>query len=744
MTELRALTYVEIDIKYCSLTYGAAPCTAAVGVTGEQKCFNTRNQRADCQDPDNFTSTTKTVRFAIDTGYLPPEIDCIPNMLSAEVTNAVVRPGESIGERAKLRCTFKNHRHGDAGFDKYIVDRSYDPFDQGTFWGKFRARNTYLESRPIRIYRGYLGQTLEEMDCEHFVVDTVEGPNASGQVTISGSDFMRLLNSEKAQAPRASNGQINANITELTGTVTLAPPGVGDEYELTGKGSLGKETVTWSRAGDVFTLVRGVDGTTPEAHEEGTTLQVMLEYTSENAAHIVNDLIINYSPLDSSYTDLPAWEAIVTSFADVLYSARIPTPTPVAELLNELVAQAGLVVFGNTRTQKIHFDVLRPNPVTGRPLDEDTIVAGSFAQIDQPKKRFSQVWVFYNQRDIYVKDEPSNYWSAVVYPVAENLFETESIKKIYSRWIPLGARSVATDVAARAIARYQFPPLGFRFATFAQNARQLGEVVPLRHPVLELPDGSADTNLRAIIIGVTASSGGYQFEAEEYNINAEDFGGDKIIQFDYDIFNVNLREVYDTLYSTVDTSTDAPDVVFIVSAGVVVGSVNRYTPAMSTGSWPVGVEPKIVIEAGAYVVGAGGQGGFRTSGRAGGPALLVSSAVRIDNRGVIGGGGGGGGGAVQEGTAYPGQILGSWRGGGGAGRYAGAGFQSGTLTEGGDGSSYAGGTFGDGGDLGEAGVGQPDSGSYGGYPGGAAGDAINGVSLVTFINAGDIRGDQNG
>lgn len=52
---------VELDIDYCTLSYGTAPCVAALGTTGFDKCFNTRKT---CQDPDNYDPATKVYRFS--------------------------------------------------------------------------------------------------------------------------------------------------------------------------------------------------------------------------------------------------------------------------------------------------------------------------------------------------------------------------------------------------------------------------------------------------------------------------------------------------------------------------------------------------------------------------------------------------------------------------------------------------------------------------------------------------------
>lgn len=742
MTDLKALIYVEIDIKFCSLTYGTSPCTAAIGVTGSEKCFNTRNRGADCQDPTNFSQSTKTVRFGLhDVPWLPADIPCIPLLRDAPVQPAVYAPGESLGESAVLTASFINSRHSDNGFDKYIVDRSYDPFEQGTFWGKFRARNTYLESRPIRVYRGHLGQSLSEMDCEHFFIEKIVGPDSDGNVTITGVDFLSLLNREKAQAPTPNSGYLDADLSLGSTSFTVLPAGIGDEeYPASGTAVLGKELITFTRANDVFTC-----SATTAAHQSGDVVQLPLIFTSKNIATIINTLVSDYTILGSDYFDNAAAQTLVSTFANVLYSRTIPKPEPVRDLLDELIQQGGLVMGANTRTQKFTFDVLRPNPTTGLIVDADEVIGGTFTQRDQPKKRYSSVWVFYGKRDIFEDDEPTNFLSAVIFPAEDNQYDTSNIRKIFSKWIPGTGLTVATDVASRAIARYQFPPVLLEFELFAKNTRQLGQVVNITDPTIETATGAQGTK-QAIITSWEATTEGNAYVAEEYNIDAESFEGDIIIQFDYDSYNLNLRAQYDELYSSIDESTAAPDIIFIINDNVVVGSTSVNVPAIVSGTWPVGVEPILQINTGAYVVGKGGLGAlFGGNGGPGGTALEVTSAMRVDNRGTVGGGGGGGGGAENLNET----SSSFYGGGGGAGRDIGIGAdadvgtsrdgQDGTLTTGG----LGGGAFGgDGGDLGQAGEDAPGGNIAG--TGGAAGSAIEGNSLITFIAVGSILGAQNG
>lgn len=744
--ELKALTYVEIDVAYCSLTYGTAPCTAAVGVTGADKCFNTRNFTADCQDQANYTEGGLTLRFGIDCGYLPESIPCIPSLSSVSVQNAEVEPGVSIGQRSTMSATFKNHRHGDAGIDKYIIARSYNPFEQGTFWGKFRARNPYLEARPIRVLRGYLGMDLADFEVEHFVVDKFTGPDSNGRVTITGVDFMRLLSGKNSQAPAVSEGYLSADITATATSITLEPTGIGATYPASGTISVGQELMTFTRVDDVLTVVRGVSDTVAAEHKADDVAQIALVYTGQTTADVIYDLIVNYTPLDATYTDITTWQQLASEYSDTLYSATIVKPTPVETLINELVEQAGLVVYGDTRSQKVRFDVLRPTTQTGLVLNEDRIILDTFRQQDQPSKRYSQVWVFYNQRDVFKNlDEPSNFYSAFVKTPGVNPYASESVKKIFSRWIPRGARGVASDVASRAIARYVNPPRRFSFSLFGQSiVPLLGQTLPVTVPAMEDCFG-VRAQAPVVITGVQSMPEGFAVEAEELKFDDSLVDIARTITIDYDSYNINLRELYDDIYSNLSASTP---IVFVVESGVVVGSTSTSLYAIVSGDWPSGIEPTLRIRTGGYVVGRGADGDF-DGGADGGAAIQVTAPLAIENNGVIGGGGGAGGGYTYQ--PAPGSTV-TGRGGGGAGLQPG--FGGGYTTNYGDSeapsyasletggqastSAFPGGSGpGNGGNLGQAG-------GAGGYTGGQPGVAVQGDSLVNWTLIGDIRGSRVG
>jgi hypothetical protein len=199
--------------------------------------------------------------------------------------------------------------------------------------------------------------------------------------------------------------------------------------------------------------------------------------------------------------------------------------------------------------------------------------------------------------------------------------------------------------------------------------------------------------------------------------------------------------------------------------------------AFSTGNLPAGSQVTLIINPGSVLTGAGGVGGYggvfnvrvndssykpTTGGMPGGHAIYAGAPLTIINNGLIGGGGGGGaGGSGASGSeAYddPGSA-----GGGGAGNIAGVqggSYRSGSFI-GQNGTALTGGfagvianqgsgqwagakNGGKGGDLGQPGVSSPAGGGPGssaaGFPGGAAGLAVQGISNVTWQVLGDVRG----
>lgn len=765
---MKALTYIEVDVPTCSRTYGVAPCTASIPTTGAIKCFNSLGT---CQDRVNFGEVTTTLRFAMDTAYLPKSIDCIPSLTSVSFTPAIVSLGEDLGQRASISVTFKDHRWNDvgAGYDPYLADRAYDPFAQGTYWGKFRSRHPFLRGRKLRLIRGYVGQTLAEMTTHHFIVESTNGPSMDGTYTIIAKDILKLADGDRAQAPRLSNGRLLANITNVATSATLTPTGIGNaEYPASGYVAIGgKEICSFTRSGDVLTLTRAQYNTTAIAHNAESMVQLCLRYNALNPANIIYDLLINYGSVPSTYISYGTWSAEVDTYLQRVYTGLVAQPTAVATLVSELIEQAALALWWDDIAQTIRLQVLKPISTNADTFTPERVLISSTSVQEQPNKRVSEVWVYYAQiNPLKAITDEDNFRSvrATVDLQAETDYGSAAIKKIFSRWIPEFGSSVATRLGDIQLGRYRDPPRLIQFELHRDENVVLGTGYQVQAWCLQDETGAAE-NVPVQVTRLDPQPEKYKIEAEEslFTSFVSDDPNNRVIIIDANTYNFNLRTVHDTLYPVITDPTGIT-LTCIVAEGAIVGSTSTANPAFNVGSWVAGLD--ITIQVLGRIQGCGGKGGnqgydypapgaTQTAGGAGGTAFYTRYAITMDDTaGELWGGGGGGGGAR---AAYSGAG-----GGGGAGLNWGAiGVQTidayhtpptaGTTSAGGQGGKYGidqiGGNGGGPGLVGEAG----DFGyspytpnNHLGAAGGAAGKYIDGTSYVT--NAGtplDRRGTSS-
>ncbi|MGF7161291.1 hypothetical protein FHS85_002926 [Rhodoligotrophos appendicifer] len=768
MTEV--LTYVEVDVDYCSLSYGVAPCTAEVGVTGDAKCFNTL---ATCQDRANFANSPVTLRFAQDADFLPREIDAIPSLISVNFSPAAISLGENLGTRASISIDFGDHPWPDTGqgFDKYVSERGYDPFRQGTFWGKFRARQPFLQGRPIRLIRGAVGQSLAEMETRHFIIESFTGPDQEGKYRIVAKDVLKLADADRAQAPLLSNGFLLTSIDADDMAITLTPSGVGNaEYPASGYAAIGgSEIVTYTRTGDAVTITaRAQLNTLAQEHDGGDRFQVVLRYVAEDPAEIISDLLQTYASVPSGYIPLADWQTETATYLQRVYSADIAEPTGVDKLVSELVEQAALALWWDDINAKIKFQVLRAIPTSATRFDEENVLAGSFGFAEQPAKRLSQIWTYFGQINPLLRQtDPNNYRSvaATIDAEAEADYGSPAIRKIYSRWIPQFGRSIALRQNDIQLGRFRDPPRKFNFSVMRFGPQGIILGGGYRVSSWNMQDASG-VQIDAPIQITRLSPGPASFDVDAEEVLFTHFDPDdlnnRFIIVDGNTLNFNLRTVHDTLYPEI---TAGQNLTCIVETGVIVGGSGAGNKAFDVGSWPADINLFLIVRG--RIQGCGGRGADTedgenpaAAGSPGGIALYTRYDIEldVDEGEIFGGAGGGGGGGMT--FDEPGSRAGG-AGSGGAGYLPGAGGSvtssaggsvpgvAGTTEAGGVSSTPSGarGKGGNGGGPGLAGQAGANGGSLGlpttGGAGGAAGAAIDGISYVTVSEGpGDIRGSQ--
>lgn len=462
---------VEIDGEYCQLQYGVAPCEAVLGVTGAQKCFNTRKS---CQSLDNFDAETKTYRFA--SKQLPVSAPKnIPSVIACKLNPTKIAPGTGLGVRASVSVTFQDGPLSDHGLDKYVTERAYDSKTTGTFWGKWLARNPYYQNRPMRVKIGYLTRDADDravydpanFQTRLYVIDKIDGPDANGKVTVTAKDVIKLIDDKRAQVPLPNKGVLLGPIDEVMTAITLDPPGIGDEdYPASGVGLIGSEIVTFTRTLDAVTIVRGQYNTEADSHDEGDAFQVCKVYDQVPIADLVYDLLVTQGSIDPAYCPLADWQAEANLWLPFhIMSTVITEPTGITTLVEELTKQALFYIFWDEIDQEIKFRAIRPPEVTEVTVlnEQDNIVMDSVSVTVDPGARLSQVWVFWGQINPAEQlDKASNYRKQVVQVDTDAESEEEygelRVLKVYSRWLPADNVTPAQVLAARMLARYRDNP----------------------------------------------------------------------------------------------------------------------------------------------------------------------------------------------------------------------------------------------------------------------------------------------
>lgn len=563
--------------------------------------------------------------------------------------------------------------------------------------------------------------------------------------------------------------------------------------------AIGDELILVDRSGDVFEILeRGALGTEAEDHDAEDLVQLVFSAVSEAPHEIAYRLCTGYSKIAAALIDKTGeWDPGAVGITD-RYTGYVAKPTPVEDLIGELEQQAGFTIWPDLSTGMVRFAPLRAGAGTVTVTDDGWIVDDSISVKRHDTKRASRVLVYYAQKNPAedLTDE-RNYRSRVLRPdideivdlEGEDKYDAAAIENVFSRWIPQNGRAAANRVGDRIAGMFLDPPWEARFRL--KDARE-GELDYARLFTLETDEiqddtGAPDpTTMATVEIGFDEDE--IEYGAQQVSFTQESDGDDlREVVIEDTVYNVNFRTLHDQIFSVPTGDSPGERVEIFVDDGGVIGSTSVTEYAADTGEWPEGVELTLTVNG--RIQGRGGRGGKGggtgssngANGQDGGDALLVRYPITITGHGKIwAGAGGGGGGARSKGPPVADDVIaGGGSGGGGAGTDPGAERAGGdgdkNAHDGGDGAAGTadsagaggargiasfeslgtefflfGGLGGNGGAPGEDGQDgtthlNPSGTATGSNPGdgGAAGRAIDGVSLVDFASTElDIRGAQ--
>ncbi len=778
--------YVELELDFCANAAGVAPCTAIE--TGDAKCFNTF---ASCNDTANFNKTTKIYRFCSPNGArVPVGLDAIPCLKSISMSPAQIDAKNGMGLRASCDIRLQDFPHDDIRIDPYVNGRTYIPINQGTYFGKLKARNPFYNARIMRVYTGFLNTdgsfSADKFERRTFVIEAWDGLDALGVTRIMGKDVLKLASDERAVCPIPSQGRLNLDMTAIATSFTVTPSGVGADYDASGYVRVGSEVMSYTRSGDVFTVVRGQRNTLAATHKQLDTVQLCKEFFGQTSQNIVYDLLTNFASVPTSYIDKSAWDAEQVGYLPRLYNALITTPTGVSKLITELSEQVGFFLYWDEVVERIVFRAIRPNSDSEQITaltSEYNLLADSLKLKDIVDDRVNEVWVYYGVLDPSKNlSEDANYSNLYVASNVVNQSDVQNrdirIKKILSRWIT--DRAAAIELGQRYLERFALAPVEADFMLDAKDSNlKLCDFVTIESKQKQDFTGSPLELLLQITKRVEKQTGTtWAFVARQFAFSSLVSPIRQVIidgSNAADLLDLDLKAAHDARFAPAPSGTV---IEFIIASGVLISASSTSNYALTNPStWASGVIISLIIESGAVVAGRGGTGGrganYNASGGGiggkGGDCANFEYGITIDNQGVISVGSGGGGGG---GTGSDGFLFGVGGGGGGGFPWGNGGEHgteyafgdvqtvpqngfNGTSTDSGNGGQGGrksdDGDFGQGGKGGKGGIAYAQIGSTGGTGagedfnfgglGGAAGDnAIQGNSFITWVNTGTIYG----
>ena len=493
MANREPIQIVEIDVDYCTRTYGTSPCLAVLGKTGTNKCFNTY---ATCQYTSAFVKTPLTLKFVNNRSNLPKGLNAYPCLeergITAFSSTVNIAGGDdrlgAFGRRATVEVKLKDFVSDDIGVDKYQTQRvsgaaqssgvGYNPIDRGTFFTKLKSRWPYYAGRSLRVIDGFVDNGVLTVDqTRHFIITNMIGPDKDGNVSFEGKDVLALADDKKAVAPKPSSGKLGSDIAIGTGvTFDLTPAGVGASYATSGWATIGSEVVSFTRSTDTITLTgRGLYGTAEATHSLNDSFQEALNVVSQRIDDVIYNLLVNYAGIPSSYCPLSTeWQPEVDKWLSGLSLDTVITkPTGVAQLIGEL-AILGVSVWWDEVNQKIKLQANHPVGNAAITSISDRNDIKYIEQEDKDEDRLTQVHFYSRQSDPTKDYKDKGYYNQINVLIdtdAEgvNAYNDTKIKEVFCRWLNNGADAIVRTLGIRLLKRFNTPPVNYTILLDAKD-----------------------------------------------------------------------------------------------------------------------------------------------------------------------------------------------------------------------------------------------------------------------------------
>ena len=537
------IEYLELTLPRCAHAYGTSPCTAA----GSAKCYNTFTT---CQDRENFTAGDAVVhRFAVQqegAGH-----GAIPALRSVSDSSVKIDPDKGFGLSASITASLTDFALHDRAQDPYWRERE----PEGTWFARLIARNreNYFR-RPCDVLRGYVGDAIEDMQRERYLLESIDGPDSNGRVQIKAKD--PILKFDDAQLPRPEHtARLYADVGE---DLTPWPIDVDDRWDsvpISVTFRIGSEIVTgslMSTVGEPYNTIftpqlRGAYGSEIDSHSADDDAQACYVAVDRPAIDVLRDL--RDAADMTEFVDDTQWADEADRWLTLSLTHVVSKPTKVKKLLEAVLEQIRAYMWWEQRQQKIVLRAIAPLAFNETPPEYDhvrNILADSFDLMDDLTKQITRVIVYYSPTNRTETGEPKNYRSiSVTLDAAAELPESygrEKTVEIFADW--LESAGDASSLGFRKLARYRNGERRFKWAFDPKDgAIWTGEILDLTHPSIVGGQGDfsgAPTYARTQVIravsdgerieyeGVTSEfTGRYAYWTPESGVNDYDSATDE-------------------------------------------------------------------------------------------------------------------------------------------------------------------------------------------------------------------------
>lgn len=509
------VTFVEILPDRCTRTYGVSPCTAVVGTTGDDRCYNTF---CTCQDAANYAIGTLTLRFSMQGMPRVPGQNAYPCITGMTTVPTLIDQRRGLGAREMLKVDMIDFMDEDVQQDPYYRQRSNRTARR--FFARLLRRNrTALKGRTVKVREGYLDPDgtllMSGLNDRTYVVESLK-LSARGKVTLTAKDPLKLL--DGVMIPTASDGEITATMA-VGATSVSVKAGQGAQY-----GSapfyfrIGDEIMKCTTiATDAFSVVeRAQAGTTAEEHAADSKVQIVRAWTADQIDDIWEDILLESGVPAANYDKTSFTTSVDAYLSSITPEVYISEPTRADKLLSDLMMQTNCYTFWDAEAQTIEAVHVQPLQI-GESLatlnDDDNIIGDSLSVEVAEDQRLTRSTIAHGVIDWSAGlEEPQNYLRHTRYidtdAESANEYGDEKARTLWAYWLPSSTAEEVNTLAYRLLTRYRDAPQIITCDLEVKDADsiQVGERVEMTAYLL-VDDAGAPLATECLVIGKRKKSG---------------------------------------------------------------------------------------------------------------------------------------------------------------------------------------------------------------------------------------------